>query len=96
MGIKDQDYFLRKHLDSHNNLIDEDAVRIKDISVKNRNTQTPTRKFVEEGIQYDKETAAIAKSQFAGRKTTPKEEEEDKSIHVEQEHEKPPVSTVKK
>lgn len=96
LARKNQGYYVKRHLDPDSNVEQEEIVEIRDLTVKSRDTQTPTRKVVDEGIQHDKQAASLAKSKFGSGRLGQRESEDAKSIHVEHEHERVPISTVKK
>ena len=86
---KNKDYLTIKHLNSKNEYEYEERIRNKQITVRNRDTQTPVREGVSEGMQFEGESVEESKSKFGPRSIHGKSMAEDKSM-------KSPISTIDK
>jgi hypothetical protein len=89
-------YLIKKHLNSSDEIDREEFIEPHETFVKDRNTQTPIRLIVSEGVQYEKEEAEAA-HEYGIKGKHHKLISRDAEVEAKEiEDERLPFSTIKK
>jgi len=91
-----QGYLIKKHLNSSDEIDHEEVIEPKEMYVKDRDTQTPIRKVVNEAIQYESDLFEADKKYEGKTKHAKISLEDEKLEEGELEGGRLPFSTIKK
>ena len=90
----DNDYLVKKHLNSSNEIDYEEIVEPHEMYIKDRDTQTPVRETSSKGIQCGEEAEPLISS--SKNPLSKQTHDLKKSLDINDEVEKLPFSTIKK